>query len=64
MDSSSTVELLGVTDTCSFLDMLFFTTKMFWGGPGGGGGGGGGGISLIFVSYIIYRLNVQAMGGV
>ena len=33
MDSSSTVELLGVTDTCSFLDApFFFTAKMFWGG--------------------------------
>ena len=32
--------------------MPFFTAKVFWEG----------GISLIFVSYIIYRLNVQAMG--
>ena len=32
---------------------LFFTAKVFLGG-----------ISLIFVSYIIYRPNVQAMGGV
>ena len=32
MDSSSTIELLGVTDTYSFLDAPFFTAKMFLGG--------------------------------
>ena len=47
--------LHGVTDTCSFLDMPIFTAKVFF---------LGGGISLIFVSYTIYRCNVQAMGGV
>ena len=55
MDSSSTVELLGVTDTCSFLDMPFFYSKDVL---------GGGGDITNFVSYIIYRLNVQAMGGI
>ena len=51
MESSSTAELFvyGVTDTSSFLDVPFLQQR--W-------------ISLIFVSYIIYRLNVQAMGGV
>ena len=34
MDSSSTVELLGVTDTYSFLNAPFFYSKdvFFWGG--------------------------------
>ena len=47
--SSSTAELFvyGVTDTCSFLDVPFFTAKVFWGDI------------TIFVSYIIYRLNVH-----
>ena len=31
MESSSTVELLGVTDTSSFLEAPFVTAKMFWG---------------------------------
>ena len=53
MESSSTAEVFlhGVTDTCSFLDAPFFMQKCFWGW-----------ILLIFVSYIIYRLNIQAMG--
>ena len=48
--STAYLFLHGVTDTCSFLDVPFFTAKVFLGG-----------ISLIFVSY---RPNVQAMGGV
>ena len=53
MESSSTAELFvyGVTDTCSFLDTPFFYSKGVFGG-----------ISLMFISYIIYRLNVQATG--
>ena len=52
MESFSTAELFlhGVTDTCSFLDAPFLQQSVFWG------------ISQIFVSYIIYRLNVQAIG--
>ena len=51
--STAYLFLQEVTDTCNFLDAPFFTAKVFLEG-----------ISLIFVSYIIYRLNVQAMGGV
>ena len=47
------LQILVVSWTHPFLQQRCF----FW-------GGGGGGISLIFVSYIIYRPNVQAMGGV
>ena len=50
MECFSTAELLlhGVTDTCSFLDA--YSKGVF------------GGMSLIFVGYIIYRLNAQAIG--
>ena len=41
------LSLYGITDTCSFLDVLFFTAKV---------------LSLIFVSYIIYRLDVEVIG--
>ena len=48
--STAYLFLHGVTDTCTFLDMPFSTAKVFWA------------ISLIFVSCIIYRLDVQSMG--